>query len=83
MKNQTITKAQLDSVSYEDVLRLRELRSLRNEITEALTLKQFKPMMFKTHHDFATSLKSVTKSKRLLNKSAQMLSLWNLIKASV
>ncbi len=75
-----ITKEQLDSVTYESVLQLREIRVLRAEITEPLTLRQFEPLMFTTHLEFAFGVLKVSKSKVLQAKAHRMIQLWNLIK---
>ncbi len=79
-----ITREQLDSVSYESVLKLREIKQLRQSITDALTLKQFKSMMFKTHIEFAHKVTTVSKSKAIAAqaaRAARIIELWNDIKA--
>lgn len=76
----SITRAQLDSITFEDIQTLREIKALRAEITDALTLKQFKPCMFKTHAEFAAQVKRVSRSKQLISKADRILVLWQKLK---
>lgn len=74
--SQTITKEQMDSITFDDVLKLRTIRQLRDQISEELTLKQFKPCMFKNHLEFAQQVLKVSKSLKLQTKANRIIELW-------
>lgn len=56
-----------------------EVRQLNKLIDESLTLKQFKPLMFTQGEKRAIKLKTLTKSKSLLEHADRLLSLYNQI----
>ncbi len=76
----TITKEQLDSITYEHIEALREIKKLYTGIVDALTLRQYEPCMFKKYNEFALQAKRVSKSKKIHTKADKILSLWNVLK---
>lgn len=79
--NKKVEGNKMNSITF-DIQTLREIKALRAEITDALTLKQFEPCMFKTHAEFAEQVKRVSKSKQLISKADKILVLWQKLKGN-
>jgi cell division protein FtsB len=77
-----LTKAQLDSVTFQDVQNLRRMKELYSTLTEILSLKQFTTLMGgdMSYKSKAERAKRVSKSKRVHCLADQIIELYAQIK---